>query len=132
MCTKRLMNLVATAAIVLSPALMLAMKGGTGYCYFVVFALSLLYLCNAAVRRRAADRCRDHNLFVLGLVGMPCVVLFQILVVRTGTFPELDPLLRLGLAVPIFFFLSSLASRHLRLVQWGFVAGAIWVGVWAA
>jgi O-antigen ligase len=68
---------------------------------------------------------------VWGLVSMPCVVLFQIVVVRTGKFPELDPLLRLGLAVPIFFFLSSLSSRHLRLVQWGFVAGAIAVGVWA-
>jgi O-antigen ligase len=130
--TNRLLDLVATAAVVLSPALMLAMKGGTGYCYFVVFALSLIYLCNAANRRRAAELYREHRLFVWGLVGMPCVVLFQILVVRTGTFPELDPLLRLGLAVSIFFFLSSLPSRHLRLVQWGFVAGAIAVGVWAA
>src|ERR1700738_2709777 len=100
MCTNRLMNLVATADIVVSPALMLAMKGGTGYCYFVVFALSLIYLCNAANRRRAADLFREHKLFVLGLVGMPCVVLFQILVVRTGTFTELEPCLRLGVACP--------------------------------
>jgi O-antigen ligase len=110
---------------------MLSMKGGTGYCYFVVLALSLVYLCKAEHRRRTGELYRAHRLFVFGLLGLPVIVLFQILVPRTGTFPELDPLLRLALVVPSLFFLASLSSRQLRLVQWGFVLGALGSGAWA-
>ncbi len=110
---------------------MLSIRGGTGYCFFVIFALALAYLGKAEHRRRAAALFREHRLFVLGLIGMPAVILFQITVLRSGTFPALDPFLRLALVVPGFFYLGSLASRQLRLVQWGFVAGALGVGVWA-
>lgn len=114
---------VATVAVVLSPALMLSIRGGTGYCFFVIFALALAYLAEAEHRRHAAALFREHRLFVLGLIGMPAVVLFQIAAFRSSTFPAFDPFLRLALAVPSFFYLGSLASRQLRLVQWGFVAG---------
>jgi predicted lipopolysaccharide heptosyltransferase III len=129
--TNQLSGAVATAAIVLSPVLMLSMKGGAGYCFFVVFALALVHLCKAEHRRRAAELFRAHRLFVLALVVLPCFLLFQILVLRTGRFPSFDPFLRFALAVPGFFFLASLPSRRLRLVQWGFVAGALCTGAWA-
>jgi predicted lipopolysaccharide heptosyltransferase III len=128
---KQLSDSVSTIAVVLSPAVMLSIRGGTGYCFFVVFALALAYLCKAGNRRRAAALFREHRLFVLGLTGMPAVILFQIAVLRNGTFPSLDPFVRLVLAVPIFFYLGSLPSRQLRLVQWGFVAGALGAGLWA-
>jgi O-antigen ligase len=124
-------TVIATAAIVLSPALMLSMKGGTGYCFFIVLALSLWHLGRRESRHQAARLWHTHRWFLASLFGLPCIVLFQILVTRTGTFPSLDPLLRLPLAVPIFFFLVSLPSRRLRLVQWGFAAGALAVGGWA-
>lgn len=127
-----LLNMVAIAAAILSPALVLTMKGGAGYCYFAVFVLSLVSLCHAECRQRAAQLYRAHCLFVWSMLAMPCIVLFQILVLRTGTFPALDPLLRLALVPVSYFFLSTLPSRHLRLVQWGFVAGALAVGLWAA
>ena len=129
--TNPLLGFVATAAIVLSPTLIVSMKGGTGYCFFVVLALSLAYLGKPEHRRRAAELVRAHRWFALGLLGLPCIVLFQILVLRTGTFPALDPLLRLALAVPSFCFLATLPSRQLRLVQWGFVLGALGTGAWA-
>jgi len=128
---KQFSDIVATLAVVLSPAVMLSIKGGTGYCFFVVLALALAYLCNAGSRRRAAELFSEHRLFVLGLTGMPAIILFQIAILRSGTFPSLDPFLRLFLAVPIFFYLASLESRRLRLVQWGFVAGALGAGLWA-
>jgi len=127
-----LLHMVAAAAAILSPVLVLTMKGGAGYCYFTVFTLSLVSLSHADYRQRAAQLYRAHRLFVWGMLTMPCIVLFQILVLRTGTFPELDPLLRLALVPVSFFFLCSLPSRQLRLVQWGFVAGALAVGLWAA
>ncbi|NPT62344.1 hypothetical protein GNZ13_49530 [Paraburkholderia sp. 5N] len=129
--TNQLSGGVATLAVVLSPAFMLSIRGGTGYCFFVIFALALAYLGEAEHRRRAAALFREHRLFVLGLIGMPAVVLFQIAVFRSSTFPAFDPFLRLALAVPSFFYLGSLASRQLRLVQWGFVAGALGAGTWA-
>lgn len=126
-----LLNRVAIAAAILSPILVLTMKGGAGYCYFAVFTLSLVYLSHADSRQRAAQLYRAHPLFVWGMLTTPLIVLFQTLVLRTGTFPELDPLLRLALVPLSFFFLCSLPSRQLRLVQWGFVVGALAVGLWA-
>ncbi|WP_175951093.1 O-antigen ligase family protein [Burkholderia sp. BCC0405] len=128
--TTRLSDFVATAAVVLSPALMLSLKGGTGYCFFMVFTLSLFYLGRVDHRRSAAELYRKYRSLVFALLALPCVVLFQILVLRTGTFPSLDPLLRLVLVIPSFFFLASLPSRHLRRVQWGFVIGALGTGIW--
>ena len=128
--TARTLGIVATAALALSPALMLSMRGGTGYCFFVVLALSLVYLCHGANRARAAQVYRRNRLWVWAMLGMPLVVIFQIAVLRTGTFPALDPLLRLALVVPSFFFLSSLESRQLRYVGWGCVVGALLAGGW--
>ncbi|CAB3780859.1 hypothetical protein LMG28614_01104 [Paraburkholderia ultramafica] len=129
--TNQLSACVATLAVVLSPAVMLSIRGGTGYCFFVIFALALAYLVKAEHRRRAAALFREHRLFVLGLIAMPAAILFQIAVFRSSTFPALDPFLRLALVVPSFFYLGSLACRQLRLVQWGFVAGALGAGTWA-
>jgi ADP-heptose:LPS heptosyltransferase/O-antigen ligase len=110
---------------------MLSIRGGTGYCFFVTFVLALAYLGKAEHRARAAALFREHRLFVLGLLGMPTVVLFQIMVFRSATFPALDPFLRLALVVPSFFYLASLTYRQLRLVQWGYVVGALGAGTWA-
>ena len=110
---------------------MLSLRGGTGYCFFVIFAAALVYLTNKEHRSRAAALYQRQRAWVLAMLALPCFVLFQILVLRIGNFPALDPLLRLALVVPSFFFLASLDSRRLRLVQWGFVAGALWCGGWA-
>lgn len=128
--TARTLGIVATAALALSPALMLSMRGGTGYCFFVVLALSLVYLCDGAHRASAAELYRRNRLWVWAMLAMPLVVVFQIAVLRTGTFPALDPLLRLALVVPSFFFLSSLESRQLKYVGWGCVVGALLAGGW--
>ncbi|AJX73230.1 O-antigen ligase family protein [Burkholderia pseudomallei] len=130
MSTTRLLGFIATAAVVLSPALMLSLRGGTGYCYFVVLALSLIHLSSAENRRSAAELYRRHRPLVFALSALPSIVLFQIVVLRDGTFPSLDPLLRLPLVIPSFFFLATLPSRQLRWVQWGFVVGALGTGGW--
>jgi O-antigen ligase len=127
----QILGLIAAAAIVLSPTLMLSLKGGTGYCYFVVLAMSLVYLAQRPHWQAAAELYRSYRLFVIGLVALPALTLLQIVVFHTATFRALDPLLRLGLAVPSFYLLASLPSHQLRRVQWGFVLGALLSGAWA-
>ncbi|WP_183085301.1 O-antigen ligase family protein [Trinickia fusca] len=95
-----------------------------------MLALALVYLRDKSHWARVAELYRQHRTFVAALLALPCLVLFQIVVLRIGNFPALDPLLRLALVVPSFFFLASLDSRQLRLVQWGCVAGALWCGGW--
>lgn len=128
---RTLAQFVACAAAVLSPVLMLSVRGGAGYCFFVVFILSLIHLADADARRHAASLYRANRAFVIGLLALPTVILFQIVVLRISHISALDPFLRFALVVPCFFFLASLPSSQLRLVQWGFVVGAISVGVWA-
>lgn len=128
---RTLMQFVACSAVVLSPVLMLSVKGGAGYCFFVVFLLSLIYLSSAEGRRHAALLYRAHRAFVIGMLALPAVILLQIVVLRVSAPSALDPFLRFALAVPCFFLLASLPSRQLRLVQWGFVVGALTVGAWA-
>ncbi|KAG0162419.1 hypothetical protein DFQ30_002074 [Apophysomyces sp. BC1015] len=65
------------------------------------------------------------------MLALPAAVLFQVLILHTARLQAFDPILRFGLIIPGFFLLASLPSAQLRLVQWGFVAGAIATGVWA-
>jgi O-antigen ligase len=127
----RLLPLIATAAVVLSPALILTVRGGTGYCYFLVLALSLYTLRAPENRRRALALYRTYPLYVAGMVALPCLVIFQLVVLRTGRLPALDPLLRLALVPISLAMLASLPSRYLQQIRWGFVAGALGVAVWA-
>lgn len=127
----RFLTLIATAAIILSPTLMLSMKGGTGYCFFVVFALSLVHLASSNNRRHAAELLSTYRLYIAGMTALPLVIAFQVLVLHEGRLAALDPMLRLVLVIPSFLFLASMPSRWLRRIEWGFVAGALLTGVWA-
>ncbi|MCF2134714.1 O-antigen ligase [Mycetohabitans sp. B3] len=109
---------------------MLSMKGGTGYCFFVVLALALAHLAVADNRRRALAVLRTHRLYAIGMSTLPVVIAFQVLVLREGRLAALDPMLRLVLVIPSFLFLASLPSHWLRQVKWGFVAGALLTGMW--
>jgi O-antigen ligase len=128
----RILAPVATAALTLAPALMLTLRGGTGYCLFLVLACSLVHLASdAGHRREAAALCRRYPLLLAGLAALPLLAVLQAGALRTGAWPAVDPLLRLLLAIPCFTLLATLPSRRLRLVQWGFVAGALAAGAWA-
>ena len=73
--TARTLGIVATAALALSPALMLSMRGGTGECWYGMFALSLGYLCSAEDREHAAydpDAARRRTFCIPVLRRKPC------------------------------------------------------------
>jgi ADP-heptose:LPS heptosyltransferase/O-antigen ligase len=123
---------LAALAIVLSPILLLLIKGAQGYCFFTVLVAALIWLCHADNARRALAVWRSERWFVAGMLVLPALLLFQVLVLRTGTWAAFDPFLRLALVVPGFAMLASFTSRSLRRVQWGFVLGAISIGLWAA
>lgn len=122
---------VATAAIILSPALVLTMQGGTGYCYFTLLMLALGWTAHPANWERCRSIWREYRLYLISMLALPVAVLFQVLVLHTAKLSAFDSILRFGLIVPSFLLLASLPSARLRLVQWGFVAGAIATGAWA-
>lgn len=122
---------LAAVAIVLSPVVLLLVKRAQGYCFFTVLVASLVWFVCAGNAQRALAAWRSERWFVAGMLVLPAVLLFQVLVVRTGTFEALDPFLRFALVVPGFAMLASFDSRQLRRVQWGFALGAAGVGVGA-
>ncbi|CAG7597755.1 O-antigen ligase family protein [Candidatus Vallotia tarda] len=127
----RLVRWVAITAIILSATLMLSMKGGVSYCFFVIFALAIIYLASAENRRYALVILCTHRLYVISMSALPVVTTFQVLVLHEGRLAALDPMLRLILVIPIFLFLVSLPAYLLRRIEWGFVTGALLTGVWA-
>ncbi|SIT72861.1 O-antigen ligase [Burkholderia sp. b13] len=122
---------VATAAIILSPTLVLTMQGGTGYCYFTLLVLALSWAARPSNWEHCRSIWREYRIYLISMLALPAAVLFQVLVLQTAKLSAFDSILRFGLIVPSFFLLASLPSAQLRLVQWGFVAGAIATGAWA-
>ncbi|UDG82436.1 O-antigen ligase family protein [Candidatus Vallotia cooleyia] len=122
---------VTTAAIILSPTLILSVKGGTGYCFFTILALAFLHLAILENRRHAIEILRTYRLYAISMSTLPVVIAFQVLVLHDGRLAALDPMLRLVLVIPSFLLLASLPSYWLCRVEWGFVAGALLTGAWA-
>ena len=58
---------VAAIAAALSPVLMLTLQGGTGYCFFVVLAFSLLWLSQAENRRQSRELLLRYKWYVVAM-----------------------------------------------------------------
>lgn len=123
--------LVAAVAATLSPFLMLTVQGGTGYCYFLVLALALLWLARAANRRRAAEVLRRYKWYVVGMAGYPLVIGLQGVLGYDVPGRGFDAPSRLLTVAPIFALLAAVPARWLRGVQWGCVTGAIAACGWS-
>jgi O-antigen ligase len=98
---------LSSALLFLAPAVNLTWRGGTGYCFFALFALAV----GAAVLHRRTpgyfSALRTYRWFTIGMLALVVAIGVQQLVLR------------------------QLPSRHLRTIGWGCAAGALAVGVWA-
>lgn len=115
----------------LAPAINLVVRGGSGYCYFVLLALSL---GACVVFRRVPEfraGLRQYVWYTLGMSALTVAALIQQPVLGYWLPRQFDGLSRLTLVLPIFLFLRQLPSRHLRAIGWGCAAGAIIVGLHA-
>ena len=123
---------LVTAALFLAPTLVLALRGGAGYCYFALLALSL----GAAVVHRHEPHyfapLRRYRGFTIAMLAFPCVIVIQQLVGHFYIPRQFEALSRFMFILPVFVVLCRLSSRQLRALGWGCTAGAILAGAWAA
>lgn len=127
----RLSTGVAAGAAALSPVLMLTLQGGTGYCFFVVLAFSLLWLSQAENRHRSRTLLLRYKWYVVAMTAYPLAIGLQALL--TGEVPSraFDSPSRLLLSVPIFLLLAAVPAERLRPFQWGCVIGALGACFWS-
>ncbi|MEW9585584.1 O-antigen ligase family protein [Paraburkholderia sp. DGU8] len=122
---------LSSALLFLAPAVNLTWRGGTGYCFFALFALAV----GAAVLHRRTpgyfSALRTYRWFTIGMLALVVAIGVQQLVLGYWLPRQFDALSRFVLALPVFLLLRQLPSRHLRTIGWGCAAGALAVGVWA-
>jgi O-antigen ligase len=122
---------LSSALLFLAPAVNLTWRGGTGYCFFALFALAV----GAAVLNRRTpgyfSALRTYRWFTIGMLALVVAIGVQQLVLGFWLPRQFDALSRFVLALPVFLLLRQMPSRHLRTIGWGCAAGALAVGVWA-
>jgi O-antigen ligase len=122
---------LSTALLFLAPAVNLVWRGGTGYGFFGLVALSL---GAAVVNRHTPDYfrgLRSYTWYTLGMLAFLIAVVLQQGVMHYWLPRQFDALSRFVFALPLFLLLRQFPSRHLRAIGWGCAAGAIAVGAWA-
>ncbi|HTJ92719.1 MAG TPA: O-antigen ligase family protein [Pararobbsia sp.] len=123
---------LATALLFLAPAVNLIVRGGSGYCFFALFAVSL----GAAIAYRKVPHyfcaLRTYGWYTLGMTALMVAILIQQAVLSFWIPRQFDAISRFPLVLPVFLLLRQLSSRQLRAIGWGCAAGAIIVGVHGA
>jgi O-antigen ligase len=120
-----------TALLFLAPALNLVWRGGTGYCFFGLFALAI---AAAIAYRRTPGYFTPLHTYRWYMVGMLAFLVAMVLQQVVGGYwipRQFDALSRFALVLPVFLMLRQWPSRNLRALGWGCAAGAIAVGAWA-
>ncbi|WP_322091633.1 O-antigen ligase family protein [Paraburkholderia bannensis] len=123
--------LPAVVLLFLAPAVNLVWRGGTGYCFFALLALSLY----AALRNSDAtsyfSAFRAYPWFVAGMCGLLLAAVLQQLVYGMWMPRQFDAYARFALAIPIFLMLRQMPARYFRALGWGCAAGALLLGALA-
>lgn len=122
---------MAAIAAALSPFLILTVQGGAGYCYFAVFAASLLWLRDAANRQTGWRLLGEYKWYVLAMTAYPAVVLLQQVAGGYLLPRALDAPARLLLILPGFLLLCAVPASQLRAVQIGCAIGAVSAAGWS-
>jgi hypothetical protein len=72
----RITTIVAAALLFLAPATMLTLRGGAGYCFFLLLAMGLATLVSRRGNRDYAAPLRAYPLYTLGMLAFAVVVPF--------------------------------------------------------
>lgn len=120
--------LLISLLLFLAPAVQLVWRGGTGYCFFILFLMAVAGLATGRVRG-GREALRDHPWFWAGMLAFSLAIPLQWAVMGFVDARRLDALSRFTLVLPIYLMLRRLPSRRLAVVGWGCAAGAIAVGV---
>ncbi|KNH10249.1 hypothetical protein BRCH_01199c [Candidatus Burkholderia brachyanthoides] len=127
---KTLRYLIASM-VLLAPASTLVVRGGTGYCFFVLLAIALFAGFSKSFRLKPGLLVAAYPLYT---VAMLCFMVYLPLQQSLEGYwlpREFDGLSRFAFALPIFLLLVNVPIRFLKVLGWGCVLGAIGAGVWA-
>ncbi|WP_050454373.1 O-antigen ligase family protein [Candidatus Burkholderia verschuerenii] len=127
---KTLRYLIA-GLVLLAPASTLVVRGGTGYCFFVLLAIALFAGFSKSFRLRPALLVKAYPLFTVGMLCFMVYLPLQQSIEGYWLPREFDGLSRFAIALPIFLLLVNVPIRYLKAVGWGCAIGAIGAGVWA-
>jgi O-antigen ligase len=127
---KNLRFLIASL-VFLAPATTLVVRGGTGYCFFVLLALALILAFTKRYRLDPRLLVRAFPLYAIGMLSF--VVLLPAQQAIDGYYlpREFDGMSRFALSLPIFLLLAHVPIRYLKSLGWGCAIGAIGAGLWA-
>ncbi|BBU27098.1 hypothetical protein BTHE68_08320 [Burkholderia sp. THE68] len=125
------MRYLIASMVLLAPATTLVVRGGTGYCFFVLLAVALFAGFSKPFRLKVSLLVTAYPWYT---VGMMCFMVYLPLQQAIDGYylpREFDGLSRLALSLPIFLLLVNVPIRHLKALGWGCALGAIGAGAWA-
>jgi O-antigen ligase len=124
-------TIVAAALLFLAPATMLTLRGGAGYCFFLLLAMGLATLVSRRGNRDYTAPLRAYPLYTLGMLAFAVVVPLQQAVDHYYFPKQFDAISRFMLSLPIFLLLCTVPARRQTLVGWGCAGGALGAAAWA-
>jgi O-antigen ligase len=127
---KTLRYLIASM-ILLAPASTLTVRGGTGYCFFLLLAIALFAGFNKSFRLKGGLLFRAFPLFTVGMVCFMIYLPLQQAIEGYYLPREFDGMSRFALVLPIFLLFVNVPVRFLKWLGWGCALGGIGAGVWA-
>jgi O-antigen ligase len=121
---------IVTLLLLLSPAVNLVWRGGTGYGFFLLLAIALQQAWANRHDRDYFAPLRAHPWYVAAMLLPPVAILVQQAVFGYWAPRQFDPLSRFAFALPIFVLLCRMPSRNLTAIGWGCALGALAASAW--
>ena len=131
MTANRTTTVAAAVLLFLAPATMLTLRGGTGYCFFLLLAVALVNLAVMRGQHGYLAPLRKYPLYTASMLAFTLYLPLQQLLEHYYLPRQFDAMSRLVLSLPIFLLFCTVSSRSLALVGWGCAAGAVGAGAWA-
>jgi len=131
MTANRTLTIFAAVLVFLAPAGMLTYQGGTGYCFFLLLALSVGYLVATRADRRFLTPLGMYPLYTASMVVFAVVLPLQQIIGHYYLPRQFDAMSRFILSLPIFLILCVVPVKRTAVLGWGCAAGALGASVWA-
>lgn len=117
--------------VLLAPATTLIVRGGTGYCFFLLLAIALFAGFSKPFRLKGRLLVTAYPWYTAAMLCFMVYLPLQQAIEGYYLPREFDGLSRLALSLPIFLLLVNLPVRYLKALGWGCALGAIGAGLWA-
>jgi O-antigen ligase len=117
--------------VFLGPATTLVVRGGTGYCFFVLLAIALFAGFSKPFRLKGRLLISAYPWYTAGMLCYMVYLPLQQAIEGYYLPREFDGLSRLALSLPIFLLLANFPICYLKALGWGCALGALGAGAWA-